>query len=110
MNPSSPSSTPTSAVAPEALRPWRGTAVPQLDTVKVSSETFRKVMFMGSAERKEFTRERVPNVEKPQKRTSAGMALWSVKVAVENWRGKTELITITVPMHDDPGTKFTVGQ
>jgi hypothetical protein len=76
----------------------------------VDPESFRKVIFMGSAPRKEFTRERMPNAEKPQKYTAAGMPLWSVKAAVENWRGKSELITVTVPMHDDPASKFTTGQ
>jgi hypothetical protein len=35
---------------------------------------------------------------------------WSVKVAYEDWRGQTGLMSVTVPMHDDPAGKFTTGQ
>ncbi len=108
-NPSGPLSTSTTAAAPQALRrPWKGTAV--LNTVKVDLATFPKVMFMGSAKRKAFTAERMPDSAKPQKQNAAGVPVWSVKVAVENWRGQTDLMNVTVPMHDDPASKFTTGQ
>ncbi len=107
-NPSSPSSRSTAA-APGALRPWKGTAA-VLNMVLVDPSTFRSLMFMGSAERKEFTREQMANAEKPQKYTSNGLPLWSVKVAVENWRGQAAILNVTVPMADDPATKFGRGQ
>jgi hypothetical protein len=79
------------------------------DTVKVSPETFRQVMYMSSAARKEFTRERVRDEDKPQKRTQDGVPLWSVQVAAVNWRGKSELLSVTLPMHSDPSEKFQAG-
>jgi hypothetical protein len=107
-DPTHPSSTPTAAVAPAAARPRREAAV--FDTVKVSPDTFRSVLFMGSAERKEFTTDNRPNRDKPQKRTTAGVPVWSVQVAAINWRGNSNLVTVTVPMHDDPAQKFIPGQ
>lgn len=88
--------------------PERGRRV--FDTVKVSPDTFESVMFMSCAERKEFTQDRRPNADKPQKRTADGVALWTVTLAAVNWRGKSELMTVTVPMHSNPGDKFVVGQ
>src|SRR4051812_4013438 len=107
MNPLNPS-TPSLAAAPEARPLWKGTSV--LDTVRVAADTFSSLLFMQAEARKEFTRERVANADRPQKRTTAGVPLWSVKVAAVNWRGKTELISITVPLHDDPAGKFTAGE
>jgi hypothetical protein len=99
---------PNQGAQAQERRPWRGAGV--LDTVKVAADTFRSVLFMSSEERKEFTTDQRPAKDKPQKRSAAGVPLWSVKVATVNWRGKTDLINVTVPMHDDPGTKFTAGQ
>ncbi len=80
-----------------------------LDTVKVAADTFRSVMFMGSAERKEFTRENRPAQDKAQKRNGEGVPIWAVQIAVVNWRGAAQLLAVTVPMHDDPVTKFQPG-
>jgi hypothetical protein len=106
-DPPGPSSTPTTAAAPQARRPWEGTAV--LDTVKVSPDTFHSVLFMGSAERKEFTPDARPNRDKPQKHTAAGVPVWSVQVAAVTWRGNSTLLTVTIPQHDDPAGKFVPG-
>ena len=80
-----------------------------LDTVRVAPETFKSVLFMGCAERKEFTRDNRPSRDKPQKRSGDGVPLWSVQVAVVNWRGNPQLITVTVPAHEDLLTKFNPG-
>lgn len=107
MNPiNDPWSTSTPVAGP-ARAPERQARV--FDTVKVAPETFRSVMFMSSNARKEFTRDRVRDEDKPQKRTQDGVALWSVSLAAVNWRGKSELINVTVPMYDDPAQKFQVG-
>ena len=37
------------------------------------------------------------------------MPVWSVKLAAVNWRGNSQLISVTVAMHDDPGKKFKTG-
>ncbi|GAA5158205.1 hypothetical protein GCM10023321_37680 [Pseudonocardia eucalypti] len=80
------------------------------DTVRVSPDTFQSVMFMSSQPRKEFTRDRnVRDEDKPQKCTKDGVPLWSVQVAVVTWRGKSELLMVTVPLSDDPATTFTTG-
>ncbi len=82
-----------------------------LDTVRVSPDTFRQVLFMGSAERKEFTTDNRPNRDKPQKRDKAtGLPVWSVQVAAINWRGISNLLTVGVPMADDPAQKLAPGQ
>ncbi len=82
-----------------------------LDTVRVAPETFRQVLFMGSAERKEYTTDNRPNADKPQKRDKAtGFPVWSVQVAAVNWRGVTNLLTVGIPLPDDPAGKFTLGQ
>jgi hypothetical protein len=108
MNPSHFSSTSTtSAVAPQVLRAWKGTAV--LDTVKVSPDTFTSVMFMSCAERKEFVRDARLARDRPQKVSGSGVPLWSVQVAAVNWRGNSQLINVTVPQHDDPASKFKAG-
>jgi hypothetical protein len=107
MDPSGPSSTSTTSGAPQALRPWKGTAV--FDTVKVAADTFRSILFMKAEARREFTREQRAQADKPQKTTREGVPLWSVQVAAVSWRGKTELINITGPRHDDPGSKFNPG-
>jgi hypothetical protein len=105
---SGPSSTST-AVALTAARPRREHGV--LDTVKVSPDTFRSVLFMGSAERKEWSQDNRPNRDKPQKRDKqTGLPEWSVQVAVVNWRGQPSLLTVRVPMPDDPAGKFQLGQ
>src|SRR3954469_7474191 len=99
-----PSSTSTTA-APSSARPKREAAV--LDTVKVAAETFRQVLFMGAAERKEFTTDNRPNRDKPQKRDKqTGLPVWSVQVVAINWRGVSSLLTVGVPMADDPAQKF----
>src|SRR4051794_35232249 len=108
MNPSGPLATSTTTAAPEALRPWKETAV--LNMVLVDPSTFRTLMFMGSAERKVFTAERMPDAAKPQKQSKDGVPVWSVRIAYEDWRGQTGLMSVTVPMHDDPAGKFTTGQ
>lgn len=100
-------SQPTSTLALEPLAPERVARV--FDTVKVSPETFRSVMFMSCQARKEFTRDRVRDEDKPQKYTREGVPLWSVQVAAVNWRGKSELLAVTVPMHSDPAEKFQAG-
>ena len=82
-----------------------------LNTVKVAPETFRSVLFMGSAERKEFTEDNRPNRDKPQKRDKqTGLPVWSVQVAAIDWRGTSNLLTVGVPLADDPAGKFTPGQ
>jgi hypothetical protein len=81
-----------------------------VDTVRVAPETFSSLMFMGSAERKEFTRDNRPNNERPQKRNGEGVPVWSVQVAASPWRGKGSVITVTVAMHDDPAKKFKTGE
>ncbi len=82
-----------------------------LDTVRVSPDTFRQVLFMGAAERKEFTTDNRPNRDKPQKTDKAtGLPVWSVQVAAINWRGASSLLTVGVPMHEDPAGKFAPGQ
>ncbi len=80
-----------------------------LDTVRVSADTFKRMMFMGASARREFTQDRRPANEKPQKVTSDGTPLWSVQVAAVNWRGAAQLLTVTVPMHGDPTEKFDAG-
>ena len=107
-DPTHPSSTTATAAAPVTARPRRETAV--LNTVLVDPATFRTLMFMGSAQRKVFTAERMPDAAKPQKQNRDGVPEWSVKVAYEDWRGQTGLMSVTVPMHDDPAGKFTTGQ
>ncbi len=107
-DPTQPSSTATAA-APSSARPRREAAV--LDTVKVDPGTFRQVLFMGAAERKEFTTDNRPNRDKPQKRDKqTGLPVWSVQVAVTNWRGTSSLLTVGVPLADDPTGKFQPGQ
>ncbi len=101
-----PSSTPMTTAAP-AARPRREPAV--LDTVKVSPDTFRSVFFMGSTERKEWSQDNRPNRDKAQKRTAAGVPVWSVQVSAITWRGNTTLMTITVPQYDDPAAVLTPG-
>ncbi len=82
-----------------------------LDTVRVSPDTFRQVLFMGSAERKEFTTDDRPNRDKPQKRDKqTGLPVWSVQVAAINWRGVPSLLTVSVSMAEDPAGKFAPGQ
>src|SRR3954453_1340571 len=100
-----PLSTSTTA-APSSARPRRESAV--LDTVRVSPDTFRQVLFMGSAERKEYTTDNRLNRDKPQKRDKAtGLPVWSVEVVAVNWRGKSNLLTVGIPLPDDPAGKFT---
>lgn len=82
-----------------------------LDTVRVSPDTFRQVLFMGSSERKEFTTDNRANKDKPQKRDKqTGLPVWSVQVAAINWRGASNLLTVGVPLPDDPAGKFVPGQ
>ncbi len=81
-----------------------------LDTVRVAADTFSSMVFMGSQERKEFTRDNRPQVDKAQKRNIDGVPLWSVQIAVVNWRGTPQLLGVTIPMFDSPADKFTVGQ
>ncbi len=82
-----------------------------LDTVKVAPDTFRSVLFMGSVERKAWSEENRPNRDKPQKMDKAtGLPVWSVQVAAINWRGASNLLTVGVPMADDPAQKFTPGE
>ena len=82
-----------------------------LDTVRVSPDTSRQVLFMGSAERKEYTTDNRPNRDKPQKRDKqTGLPVWSVQVAAINWRGVSNLLTVGVPLPEDPAQKFAPGQ
>jgi hypothetical protein len=104
MDPFAHLSTTTAAALP---RPQRGSVV---DTVRVAPETFGSLIYMAAAERKEFTEDRRPNNQKPQKKTSNGIPLWSIKLAASDWRGNATLLTVTVPMHDDPTASFTAGQ
>lgn len=99
---------PSSAVAP-ALPAFPRKVAGVFDTVKVAPETFQSVMFMGSAARKEFTRDNRPNSEKPQKLTADNVPLWAVQIAAVTWRGTPQLISVTVPMTSDPATKFRPG-
>jgi hypothetical protein len=102
MDPSGPSATSTTAAAP-----WKGTAV--FDTVRVSPDSFRSVMFRAAAPRREFTRDRMPDAARPQRTNGDNIPLWSVKLVVEDWRGRDHIITVSVPMYDDPSTKFARG-
>lgn len=105
MNPLDPWS-PTSTTEPAA----RERAARVFDTVKVAPETFKSVMFMAASARKEYVQgSRMRDEDKPQKRTADGVPLWSVQIAAINWRGKSELIGVTVPMHDSPAEKFQAG-
>ena len=100
---------PTSTNQAEPTAPERAARV--FDTVRVAPETFKGVMFMSCQQRKEFVQgARMRDEDKPQKRTAEGVPIWSVQVAAINWRGKSELITVSLPMHDDPLSKFSPGQ
>jgi hypothetical protein len=79
------------------------------DTVKVAPDTFSSLLFMESAERKEFTPDKRPNNERPQKRNRDDVPVWSVKLATVNWRGHSQMLSVTIAMHDDPGKKFKAG-
>lgn len=103
----SPTQTPTSTLA-AWLRPNAQKGL-QMDTVLVSPETFTSMMFMSSQPKKEFTRERMTDAEKPQKKTKDGVPVWSVQVAAVTWRGKSELITVSVPAHTDPAADYQPG-
>jgi hypothetical protein len=82
-----------------------------MDTVKVAPDNFAMLMFMASAAKKEFTQgQRIPDAQKPQKRNGDGLPIWSVQVAGTNWRGRSELMTVSVAMADDPAAKFAPGQ
>ncbi len=107
MDPSGPSSTSTAA-APASARPRRESAV--FDMVKVAPETFRSIEFRAAFERKEFTKDQVPDQAKRQKQTKDGVPVWSVKVLVEDWRGRESFINVTVPMYGNPADKFSRGQ
>jgi hypothetical protein len=107
-DPTHPSSTSTAAVAPVSARPRREAAV--LDKVRVAPETFRQVLFMGSAERKEWSQDNRPNREKAQKVDTATLPVWSVQVAAIDWTGKSNLLTVGIPMAEDPAGKFMPGR
>jgi hypothetical protein len=80
-----------------------------LDTVKVDPDTFSSIVFMGSSERKEFTRDNRPRNEKPQKRNGEGVPVWSVQLACVSWRNVPQMVTVSIPAHDDPASKFSAG-
>ena len=108
-DPTRPSSTTATAAAPATARPRREQGV--LDKVKVAPETFKSVLFMGSAVKREFTEANMPNRDKPQKvDTATGLPVWSVKFAAITWQGASDLLTVNIPMPDDPAQKFTPGQ
>ena len=80
-----------------------------MDAVKVSSDNFARLLFMGAVQRREYTRERLPQHHKPQKKSKSGMPLWSVKVAATNSRGTCSVLSITVPSGEDPAKTFAPG-
>jgi hypothetical protein len=79
------------------------------DTVKVDPATFSSLMFMESAERKEFVRDNRRADERPQKRNRDDVPEWSVKLAAVNWRGNSQLISVTIALHENPAKKFKTG-
>ncbi|MGD9631610.1 MAG: hypothetical protein AB7H53_19230 [Hyphomicrobium sp.] len=82
-----------------------------MDTVRVSADNFQLLMFMASAAKREFVQgQRIPDDQKPQKRNGDGLPIWSVQVAGTTWRGRSELLSVSVAMPDDPGSKFAPGQ
>lgn len=97
----------TSTLTVERPAPERMARV--LDTVLVSPDTFPSVLFMGASARREYTRERLPDAQKPQKTTREGVPLWSGKFATVNWRGNAEMLTVTLPMADNPLEVLTPG-
>lgn len=108
-----PSTTPTNPL----VDPWGDQQRPPVrtarvfNTVKVDPANFASALFMGAQPRKEFVKERgVSNADKPQKYTSDGVPLWSVKLAGTNWRDQSEMLSVTVPMNSDPSEKFHQGQ
>jgi hypothetical protein len=84
--------------------------VVQVDAVRVAQDTFKQMIFMESVERREFTPERIPNAQKPQKTTKSGVPLWSVKVAAINWRGNSSMLSVTVPSVDSPSATLAAGE
>lgn len=82
-----------------------------MDTVRVAPDNFALTLFMASSARREFVEgQRIPDEQKPQKRNADGLPIWSVQVAGTTWRGRSELISVSVAMPDDPATKFAPGQ
>jgi hypothetical protein len=80
-----------------------------LDTVRVAPDTFSSLVFMGSTQRKEFTRDNRPSSERPQKYNGDGVPVWSLQVAAVSWRNNPQMLSVTVAMHDDPAKKFKAG-
>lgn len=80
------------------------------DTVKVSPDTFKSVMFMGVVARTEWSDTRRQGEDKPQKFTRDGVPVWSVKVAATNWRDQSDMLSVTVAAHASPGDSFAPGQ
>lgn len=80
-----------------------------LNTVLIDPESFRFVFLMGSEARREFTEQRMRNEDKPQKRNSDGLPLWSVQVSATDWRGRGCMFTATVPSQKDPAELLPPG-
>lgn len=82
-----------------------------MDTVKVAPDTFKLLLFMAAAPRKEFVQgQRIPDDQKPQKRNADGVPIWSVQVAGTTWRDRSELLTVSVATPDNPAQSFGAGQ
>jgi hypothetical protein len=79
------------------------------DTVKVSADTFTSVMFVQCEARTEWTPNGGGNVPKPQKRTKDGVPVWSVKVVATNWRGQSDMLSVTLAQYDNPGEQHAPG-
>lgn len=80
------------------------------DTVKVSPDTFKSVMFMGSVARTEWSENRQRGEDKRQKFTRDGLPIWAVKVAATNWRDQSDMLSVTVAAPSNPGESFAPGQ
>lgn len=79
-----------------------------MDMCKVDASTFDTLCFMGAQERVEWNEDK--NAPKVQKHTQEGVPIWRVQLAGTNWRGRAEMLTITVPSQENPNNDFSRGE
>jgi hypothetical protein len=82
-----------------------------LDNWLIDADTFASITFLGATERKEFVEDKnIPYNNRPQKRNKDNVPVWTVTLAVADWRGRGTVMKLNMPSPQNPADSIGAGE
>lgn len=80
-----------------------------IDSALVAPETFAALLIMSAEPREEFVKGAPRGERQPQKINRDGVPVWRVAVAATTWRGRSEMLNVTVAAPGNPMDDISTG-